>query len=84
MNNNHKRIEDDKMTDSFVQWLTAALGGKVSKEAIIFLISMVPILELRGGLFSSLPGSLKHSHPAGHPYLHYRKYPSDPFYSAFN
>ena len=58
MNNNHKRIEDDKMTDSFVQWLTAALGGKVSKEAIIFLISMVPILELRGGLLAASPALL--------------------------
>lgn len=38
------------MTDSLVQWLTAALGGKVSGEAIIFIISMIPILELRGGL----------------------------------
>ena len=34
------------MTDAFVQWLTAALGGKVSKEAIIFLISMVGTLIL--------------------------------------
>ena len=46
------------MTDSFVQWLTAALGGKVSKEAIIFLISMVPILELRGGLLAASPALL--------------------------
>lgn len=46
------------MTDSFVQWLTAALGGKISGEMIIFLISMVPILELRGGLLAASPALL--------------------------
>ncbi|MDO4329478.1 MAG: small multi-drug export protein [Lachnospiraceae bacterium] len=46
------------MTDSLVQWLTAALGGKVSGELIIFLISMVPILELRGGLLAASPALL--------------------------
>ena len=46
------------MTDSFVQWLAAALGGKVSGEIIIFLISMVPILELRGGLLAASPALL--------------------------
>ncbi|MDO5350909.1 MAG: small multi-drug export protein [Lachnospiraceae bacterium] len=46
------------MTDSLVQWLTAALGGKVSGEGIIFLISMVPILELRGGLLAASPALL--------------------------
>ncbi|MCI8268424.1 MAG: small multi-drug export protein [Lachnospiraceae bacterium] len=46
------------MTDSLVQWLTAALGGKVSGEAIIFIISMIPILELRGGLLAASPALL--------------------------
>ncbi|MDO5551759.1 MAG: small multi-drug export protein [Lachnospiraceae bacterium] len=46
------------MTDSLVQWLAAALGGKVSGEGIIFLISMVPILELRGGLLAASPALL--------------------------
>ncbi|MCI8949182.1 MAG: small multi-drug export protein [Lachnospiraceae bacterium] len=46
------------MTDSFVQWLAAVLGGKVSGEIIIFLISMVPILELRGGLLAASPALL--------------------------
>lgn len=46
------------MTDSFVQWLTAALGGKVSGEMIIFIISMIPILELRGGLLAASPALL--------------------------
>jgi len=30
-----------------------ALGGKISKEMIVFVISMVPILELRGGLLAA-------------------------------
>ena len=46
------------MTDSLVQWLTAALGQRVSKEAIIFIISMIPILELRGGLLAASPALL--------------------------
>ena len=46
------------MTDTIVQGLTALLGGKVSKEAIIFIISMIPILELRGGLLAASPALL--------------------------
>ncbi len=46
------------MTDSLVQWLTAALDGNVSGEAIIFIISMIPILELRGGLLAASPALL--------------------------
>ncbi|MCI8660485.1 MAG: small multi-drug export protein [Lachnospiraceae bacterium] len=46
------------MTDSFVQWLTASLGGKISGEMIIFIISMIPILELRGGLLAASPALL--------------------------
>lgn len=46
------------MTDSLVQGLTAALGGKISGEIIIFIISMIPILELRGGLLAASPALL--------------------------
>jgi len=46
------------MTDSLVQGLAAALGGKISGEAIIFIISMIPILELRGGLLAASPALL--------------------------
>lgn len=46
------------MTDSLVQGLTAALGSKVSGEIIIFIISMIPILELRGGLLAASPALL--------------------------
>ncbi len=36
--------------DSMITWFMEVLGGKVSKEMIVFVVSMVPILELRGGL----------------------------------
>ena len=41
--------------DSLAIWFANTLGKYVSKEVVIFIISMVPILELRGGL---LVGSL--------------------------
>lgn len=44
--------------DALVQWFAAALSGVVSKEAIIFIISMIPILELRGGLLAASPALL--------------------------
>ncbi len=46
------------MTDTLVQGLTAALGSKLSGEGIIFIISMIPILELRGGLLAASPALL--------------------------
>lgn len=36
--------------DSLIAWFMEVLGGRVSKEMIVFVVSMVPILELRGGL----------------------------------
>ena len=39
--------------DSLVQWFTVTLGPYVSKEALIFIISLLPILELRGGLLAA-------------------------------
>lgn len=44
--------------DALVQWFTENLSGVVSKEIIIFIISMVPILELRGGLLAASPAIL--------------------------
>ena len=44
--------------DSLVRWFTANLSGVISKEAIIFIISMIPILELRGGLLAASPALL--------------------------
>lgn len=39
--------------ESFMTWMIEALTGKISKELIVFIISMVPILELRGGLLAA-------------------------------
>lgn len=39
--------------DSLVLWFTETLGGVVSREITVFIISMVPILELRGGLIAA-------------------------------
>ena len=41
------------MTDALIQWITTNLGGLLSEEVIVFIISMVPILELRGGLVAA-------------------------------
>ena len=41
------------MTETLVQSIIDALGGSVGKEAIVFIISMIPILELRGGLVAA-------------------------------
>ena len=46
------------MTDTLVQGLASLLGGKVSGEVIIFIISMIPILELQGGLLAASPALL--------------------------
>ncbi len=43
------------MTKTLINAIIGALGGKVGKEAIVFLISMVPILELRGALLVAGP-----------------------------
>lgn len=40
------------MTETLVQWFVTHLGGKAAKELIIFIISMIPILELRGGILA--------------------------------
>lgn len=41
------------MVDSIVTWITELLSGVVSKELIVFIISLLPILELRGGLIAA-------------------------------
>ena len=43
------------MTETLVQGIIHALSGTVSKEAIVFVISMIPILELRGALLVAGP-----------------------------
>lgn len=41
------------MQDALIQWFTGTLGGLISEEGIVFIISMFPILELRGGLIAA-------------------------------
>lgn len=40
------------MSDALINWFTVNLDG-LPKELIVFIISMVPILELRGGIVAS-------------------------------
>ncbi len=39
--------------EALVQWFTANLSQFISAEAVVFIISMIPILELRGGLLAA-------------------------------
>ncbi len=39
--------------DGIVEWIVQSLGGKAAKELIVFIISMIPILELRGSLLAA-------------------------------
>lgn len=41
------------MTETLVNWFSTHLGGFLSPELLTFVISMVPILELRGGLIAA-------------------------------
>jgi len=46
------------MSETLIQWFIDNLGGKAANEVIIFVISMMPILELRGGLLTAGPAFL--------------------------
>ena len=39
--------------ESIVQFITNTLSNKISKELIVFIISLMPLLELRGGLIAA-------------------------------
>ena len=39
--------------DGIVQGIVSALSGKISKEFIVFLVSMIPLLELRGSILEA-------------------------------
>lgn len=39
--------------EALVTWFASTLGQYISKEAIVFIISMIPLLELRGGLLAA-------------------------------
>jgi len=41
------------MQDTLIQWFQQTLGGIFSNEVIVFIISMMPILELRGGMVAA-------------------------------
>ena len=41
------------MVESLVNWFTSNLSGFMPKEIVVLIISMVPILELRGGLIAA-------------------------------
>ena len=41
------------MSETIAEYLVNALGGKISAELIAFIVSMLPILELRGGLIAA-------------------------------
>ncbi len=43
------------MTESIIESIIEALNGTMGREAIIFIISMIPILELRGALLVAGP-----------------------------
>ena len=41
------------MAENLVQFFIEHLGGLISKELIVFVISLFPILELRGGIIAA-------------------------------
>lgn len=41
------------MSETLAEYIVGALGGIFSEEVIAFIISMLPILELRGGLIAA-------------------------------
>ena len=77
------------MTETLIQGIIDALGGSVGKEAIVFIISMIPILELRGArLVAGDDGSThkrdrQHYSRALHPYADHAGVPVDEGDEAF-
>lgn len=39
--------------DGLVELIVETFGGKISKEIIVFVVSMIPILELRGSILAA-------------------------------
>ncbi len=39
--------------EGLVTWFTEVMAGSVAKEVVVFVISLMPILELRGGLLAA-------------------------------
>lgn len=40
------------MAETLANWFVANLEGSISREIIVFIVSMLPILELRGGIIA--------------------------------
>lgn len=40
------------MSERLAEYLVALLGGRLSREAVVFIVSLMPILELRGGILA--------------------------------
>ena len=38
------------MTERLAEWFVVNFGGTISREVIVFIVSLLPILELRGGI----------------------------------
>ena len=38
------------MSETLVNFMINTFGGKISRELLVFIVSMLPILELRGGI----------------------------------
>ena len=41
------------MTEAITDYLVGVFQGSIPKELIIFIISMLPIVELRGGMIAA-------------------------------
>ena len=41
------------MSETIAEYIVSLLGDKISPEIIAFIVSMLPILELRGGLVAA-------------------------------
>ena len=41
------------MAESLVNFFIGIFSGSISKEAIVFIISLFPVLELRGGIIAA-------------------------------
>ena len=67
------------MTENLVNWFTTNLSGHLSKDAIVFIISMIPILELRGGMLAAFS---ENQHGKRHCAVCHWKYYSSALYPA--
>lgn len=64
--------------ETLVHWFSQNLSQYISPEGAVFLISMIPLLELRGGLLAA--SLLKISGGKGDSIMYCGKYHSDSVY----